>query len=197
MLKIQQAVIVEGKYDKMRLEPLIDALIVETDGFGIFNNREKQRFIRKLADDKGLLIITDSDSSGFKIRSFLGGMVPANRIFHAYIPDIYGKEKRKDHRSSEGKLGVEAMNEEILTEAIKRSGIDIFSSEAPAVKVTTADLYEKGLSGRENSKEKRQMLLKSFGLPERLSSSSFLKVINIYIGKDSFEKRVAELFPED
>lgn len=195
MLKIKQAVIVEGKFDRMRLESVIDALIIEVGGFRIFNNREKQKFLRKLAYEKGILIITDSDASGFKIRSFLSGIIPNDKIFHAYIPDIYGKEKRKKHSSAEGKLGVEAMNTDIIIKAIEQSGIK--SSETDNTnteKIGTAELYELGLSGRENSSEKRRLLLRSFGLPERLSSSSFVKVINTYIGGDNFRKKAAELF---
>lgn len=181
--------IVEGKYDKMRLSPVLDALIIETDGFGIFKNKEKQRFIRRLAEEKGILILTDSDAAGFKIRAFLGSMIPEDRIWHAYIPDVFGKEKRKDHPSAEGKLGVEAIDTRLLKEAIERSGALAEETDgARTEQITTADLYEDGFTGGENSAERRRALLRHFGLPERLSTSSFLKVINTYIGAAAYRE---------
>ena len=123
MIKINQAVIVEGKYDKIKLSSIIDGLIIETNGFSVFKDKEKQRLIRRLADEKGILIMTDSDSAGFKIRSFLGGSIPSDKIFHAYIPDIFGKEKRKTEYSKEGKLGVEGVSVQVITEALERAGV--------------------------------------------------------------------------
>ena len=123
MIKIKSPVIVEGKYDKIKLSSILDAVIIETDGFGIFNDKEKQKLIRKLAETKGLLILTDSDSAGFKIRSFIGGMVPEDQIKHAYIPDIFGKEKRKTEASKEGKLGVEGVPKGKIIEALQKAGV--------------------------------------------------------------------------
>ena len=127
MIKIEQAVIVEGRYDKIKLSSLIDALIIETDGFSIFKDKEKQKLIKRLANEKGILILTDSDSAGFKIRSFLGGSVPEDKVFHAYIPDIFGKEKRKSEYSKEGKLGVEGVPSNVIYEALERAGVKPFS----------------------------------------------------------------------
>ena len=123
MIKIDRVVIVEGRYDKIKLSSVIDGIIIETDGFGIFNNKEKQKLIRRLAETKGLLILTDSDSAGFKIRSFIRGMVPAEQIKHAYIPDIFGKEKRKRHASKEGTLGVEGVPVDVIKSALDKAGV--------------------------------------------------------------------------
>ena len=185
------AVIVEGKYDKMRLSPVLDALIIETDGFGIFNNKEKQRFVRKLAEEKGILILTDSDAAGFRIRAFLGSLTAGAKVYPAYIPDVYGKEKRKDRPSAEGKLGVEAIDTQLLKAAIERSGALVEESAAsPAEAITAADLYADGFSGRENSAQRRRALLRYFGLPERLSTSAFIRVINTYIGPGAYREAV-------
>ena len=122
MVKTDRAIIVEGKYDKIRLSSVIDGFIVTTEGFGIFSDKEKQRFIKKLAEEKGLLVLTDSDAAGFRIRTFLKNIVPETQILHAYIPDVYGKERRKDAPSREGKLGVEGMDTAALEEALRRCG---------------------------------------------------------------------------
>ena len=156
MLHTTKAVIVEGRYDKARLSGIIDALIITTDGFGIFNSKEKQTFIKKLALEKGLIILTDSDAAGFKIRNFLKNIVPESRIVHAYIPDIYGKEKRKETPSKEGKLGVEGIENFVIEQALLRTGL--FSEaedDKPSRAITSADLFEKGLSGGENIAERR------------------------------------------
>ena len=129
MIQVREAIIVEGKYDKIKLSNFIDGLIITTDGFGIFKNKEKQALIRRLADTRGILILTDSDGAGFVIRNFLKGSVSQNRIKHAYIPDIFGKEKRKDKPSKEGKLGVEGISEKILCDAIARSGAECSLSD--------------------------------------------------------------------
>ncbi|MBR5428753.1 MAG: DUF4093 domain-containing protein [Clostridia bacterium] len=175
----------------MRLAPVLDALIIETDGFGVFNNKEKQRFIRKLAEEKGILILTDGDAAGFRIRAFLGSLTAGAKVYHAYIPDVYGKEKRKDRPSAEGKLGVEAIDTQLLKEVIERSGALVEeSADPPAQEITVADLYADGFSGRENSAGRRRALLRYFGLPERLSTSSFIKVINMYIGPGAYLEAV-------
>lgn len=123
MIKIKQAVIVEGKYDKIKLSTVLDTVIIQTDGFGIFKDKDKQRLIKRLAQTRGIVILTDSDSAGFKIRSFIGGSVPKDSVIHAYIPDVFGKERRKDAPSKEGKLGVEGINTETLLEALSRAGV--------------------------------------------------------------------------
>lgn len=197
MLQTGRAVIVEGKYDKARLASVLDALIITTDGFGIFNSKEKQILIKRLAAEKGLLILTDSDAAGFKIRNFLKNIVPEDRIIHAYIPDIYGKEKRKDAPSKEGKLGVEGIDNSLIEEALLRTGIFALKEKTEKTKlITNADLYEAGLSGKENSAEKRRKLLLSIGLPARLSGKNLLSVLNTFITYEDFFKKCEDLFSD-
>lgn len=197
MLQTGRAVIVEGKYDKARLASVLDALIITTDGFGIFNSKEKQILIKRLAAEKGLLILTDSDAAGFKIRNFLKNIVPEDRIIHAYIPDIYGKEKRKEAPSKEGKLGVEGIDNSLIEEALLRTGIFALKEKTEETKlITNADLYEAGLSGKENSAEKRRKLLLSVGLPARLSGKNLLSVLNTFITYEDFFKKCEDLFSD-
>lgn len=196
MIKIDQAVIVEGKYDKIKLSQILDAVIIETDGFGVFKDREKQQFIRMIAQKKGIVVLTDSDSAGFVIRSFLSGIVPPEKITHVYIPDIFGKERRKDAPSKEGKLGVEGMTGEIILEAFKKAGIDgknIVSDEAERRFVTKTDLFDDGICGKDNSLEKRKRLLAALSLPERMSANAMLKIINSYLTYDDYKKAVKEI----
>ena len=194
MIKLDRPVIVEGKYDIIKLSNIIDTLIIKTDGFGIFKDKEKQRLLRRLAGEKGIIVMTDSDSAGFLIRKFITSSVPADKITHVYIPDLYGKEKRKTEMSKEGKLGVEGTPEEIILEALKKAGI-IFSETENSDRrlITNIDLYEWGLMGRENSKEKRVKLLKSLALPERMSTSSLIKILNTFVTYDEFTEKVKEL----
>ncbi|MCM1544404.1 MAG: DUF4093 domain-containing protein [Ruminococcus sp.] len=195
MIKLEQAVIVEGKYDEIKLSGVLDALIIRTDGFGIFKNKEKQKFLRRLADEKGLIVMTDSDSAGFLIRNFISSCVPNEKIINVYIPDIYGKEKRKDAPSAEGKLGVEGVSEKVILDALKRAGVTAESAEQgePRRMITGLDLYESGLTGGMNSGAKRKLLLKKLSLPEHLSSSSLLKVLNSFITYEQFESTLKEL----
>lgn len=192
MIKIKQAVIVEGKYDKIRLESLIDATIIQTDGFAIFKDKEKQQLIRRLAEKNGILVLTDSDSAGFRIRSFLGGSIPKENVVHAYIPDVLGKERRKDAPSKEGKIGVEGMRTQALVQALGKAGVLYEESEEPIKRVEMIDLYEDGLSGGENSQAKKAALLKKLDLPERLSTSSFLQLINTFMTYDEYKSAVEE-----
>lgn len=197
MLHTTKAVIVEGRYDKARLSGIIDALIITTDGFGIFNSKEKQTFINKLALEKGLIILTDSDAAGFKIRNFLKNIVPENRIVHAYIPDIYGKEKRKDAPSKEGKLGVEGIDNSVIEQALLRTGLfSEVGDNKPSRSITSADLFEKGLSGGENSAERRRKFLLSLGLPARLTGKNLLQLLNSCMTYDDFQKKAEELFSD-
>lgn len=196
MIKIDKAVIVEGKYDKIKLSSILDTVIVETDGFGVFKNKEKQKFIRMLAEKHGILVLTDSDSAGFVIRSFLSGIVKPEQITHAYIPDILGKEKRKDTPSKEGKLGVEGMSTEILLDALKKAGITAELNDKDAElrrEVTKTDLFEDGLNGQENSAQLRQKLLKELNLPEHLSANAMLKVINSFLSYEEYKKAVEKI----
>lgn len=190
MLKVEQAIVVEGKYDKIKLESIIDATIVVTNGYGIFKDREKLELIRFYARKKGIIILTDSDGAGFKIRGFLKGSVPEGNIKNVYIPDIFGKEKRKVKPSAEGKLGVEGIKKELIVEAFRKAGIN-FVSEEGAEKternpVTRTDIYEAGLTGTPESSEKRKKLLKKLGLPERLSTSGMLEALNTMMSAEEF-----------
>ncbi len=190
MLKLDKVVIVEGKYDKIKLSSIIDGIIIVTNGFSIFKDKEKLELIRMYAREKGIIILTDSDSAGFKIRGYLKGSVPNDRITNVYIPDVFGKEKRKQKPSSEGKLGVEGIDSELITEAFRKAGICFSENEKPSDKepVTRADLFELGLMGTEASSKKRQLLLKKLGLPEKLSTTGMLEAINVmYSREEIFE----------
>lgn len=196
MIKLKQAVIVEGKYDKIRLESLLDATIIQTDGFAIFKDKEKQRLIRRLAEKNGILILTDSDSAGFKIRSFLGGSIKNGQVIHAYIPDVLGKERRKDAPSKEGKLGVEGMRTQALVDALAKAGVLYEEVAQPGKRVEMIDLFEDGLSGGENSQAKKAALLKYLDLPERLSTSSFLQLINTFMTYEEYKSAVESCLKE-
>lgn len=193
MIKLSRPVIVEGKYDIIKLSNMIDGLIIKTDGFGIFKDKEKQRLIRRLAEEKGIIVLTDSDSAGFLIRNFLTSSIPKDKITHVYIPDIFGKEKRKTEAGKEGKLGVEGMTEETLFEAFRKAGVVGEITEEKRRLITNIDLYEYGLSGRPNSQAKRKELLKKLALPERLSTSSLVKILNTFVTYEEFKNCVKEI----
>lgn len=192
MLKTDKIIVVEGKYDKIKLSSVVDAVIVETDGFGIFKDKEKQRFLRKLAEKKDIVIMTDSDSAGFVIRNFLSGILPKNKIINAYIPDIYGKEKRKETRSCEGKLGVEGIPADIVRDSLEKAGVTAEESHENKRTVTKQDFYSDGLTGGEGSKEKRQRLLRYLDLPERMSANSMIEIINSFMSFDDYKNAVAQ-----
>lgn len=194
MIKLDRPIIVEGKYDIIKLSNIIDGLIIKTDGFGIFKDKEKQKLLRRLAREKGIIVLTDSDSAGFLIRNFIKSTLPEDKITHVYVPDIYGKEKRKTERSREGKLGVEGIEERILLECFRKAGVFCSKSDNSERRlITNLDLYEWGLSGRDNSKEKRKSLLKKLDLPERMSTSSIVKILNSFVTYEEFIKAVKEL----
>ena len=191
MIKIDKVIIVEGRYDKIKLSSMIDGIIIETEGFGIFKDKDKQKLIRKLAETKGIAILTDSDSAGFVIRHFITSIVPKEYITNVYIPDIYGKEKRKDSPSKEGKLGVEGISVEILKEAFKKAGIGVSQSETnERKKITLNDFFDDGLTGDTQSKRKRTDLLKKLDLPERMSTKAMLDILNTFITYDEYKKLV-------
>ena len=192
MFHTDRLVLVEGKYDKIRLSAVVDALIVTTEGFGIFKDREKQKFIREFARDHGLLIVTDSDAAGFRIRGFLNSIVGDADVLNVYIPDVFGKEPRKDRPGAEGKVGVEGMKSEALEEALRNSGFFEEESEAPADPVTAADLVELGLSGTRDAAEKRRAFLSFLGLPTRLTGASFLKTINVLFNRAQLTRKWRE-----
>ena len=191
MIKIDKVIIVEGRYDKIKLSSMIDGIIIETEGFGIFKDRDKQKLIRKLSETKGIAILTDSDSAGFVIRNFITSIVPKEYITNVYIPDIYGKEKRKDSPSKEGQLGVEGVSTEILKEAFKKAGIGVSQSETnERKKITLNDFFDDGLTGDTQSKRKRTDLLKKLDLPERMSTKAMLDILNTFITYDEYKKLV-------
>ena len=192
MLKIDEAIIVEGKYDKIKLESIIDATIIVTNGYGIFKDKEKLELIRFYAKHKGIIILTDPDGAGFKIRGYLKGSVPEGRITNVYIPDVFGKEKRKEKPSCEGKLGVEGIKKELIIEAFRKAGIsftDDGNTERPVRDlITRTDLYEAGLTGMQDSAERRRTILKKIGLPERLSTTGMLEAFNTMMTREEFYK---------
>ena len=188
MHSVKEVIVVEGRYDKNTLSQVVDAAILETSGFGIFNDAAKRRLLKTLAETRGLIVLTDSDGAGFLIRNHIRGIVDPKLVKHAYIPDISGKERRKEKASKEGKLGVEGMRPEVLIEALKRAGatFDDSPAEQRPAQITKADLYAKGLSGREGSAEKRRQLLQKLGLPERMSADAMLDVLNALMDRESF-----------
>lgn len=194
MLKIKEAIIVEGRYDKIKLKNLVDTAIIETNGFRVFSDKEKQSLIRRIADTRGILVFTDSDSAGFVIRNFLRGTVDKSKIKHCYIPQINGKEKRKAHTSKEGFLGVEGVSDEVIIEAIRRSGATIIGEEQENAReeVTKADLYRLGLTGRDNSEKLRKALLKHLGMPSYLTANAMLSAINCLYSLEELRKIVDE-----
>lgn len=187
MIKLKQAIVVEGRYDKNALKQIVDAPVFETGGFGVMNNRELLDFLRRVAETRGLIILTDSDGAGFVIRNYLKGALPKENVFHAYIPDIYGKERRKNRPGKEGKLGVEGMTPEVLLEALKRAGVE--PAEESGGKITKTDLFLAGLSGGRESSEKRKQLQRELGLPEHLGSSGFLEALNLLMTREEFQKQ--------
>ncbi|MGN1443385.1 MAG: toprim domain-containing protein [Acutalibacteraceae bacterium] len=193
MIKLSQPIIVEGKYDVIKLSNIIDGLIIKTDGFGIFKDNEKQKLIRRLADEKGIIVLTDSDSAGFVIRNFISSCVPKDKIINVYIPDLFGKEKRKTERSKEGKLGVEGVPEQVILEAFRKAGVTAGQTDEKRRLITNVDLYEYGLSGRENSSQKRKKLLSALSLPERMSTSSLVKILNSFVTYEEFIEKVKEI----
>ena len=189
MRKIKEVIVVEGRYDKNALSQVVDATVVTLGGFSIFNDKEKLAFLRKLAKKQGIIILTDSDGSGFVIRNYLKGALPKEQIKQAYIPDVYGKERRKRHAGKEGKMGVEGMKPEVLVEALRRAGatfLDGEETEANRKPITKADLFAWGLSGGADSTVKRQALLKRLDLPEHLTANGMLEALNLLYDREDF-----------
>ena len=180
MVKIREAIVVEGRYDKNTLSQIVDAPILETSGFGIMKDKQQLRLLRQVAQSRGIIIFTDSDGAGFVIRNFLKGAIEAKYVKHAYIPDIPGKERRKTASGKEGKLGVEGMKPEIILDALRRAGATIEGeSVSPKAQITKQDLMELGLSGSPNSSEKRAELLKKLDFPEHMSANAMLQALNL------------------
>lgn len=188
MHSIREVIVVEGRYDKNTLSQVVDAVIIETSGFGIFNDAEKRKLLQTMAEARGLIVLTDSDGAGFVIRNYIKGCVDPKLVKHAYIPDIYGKERRKSAPSREGKLGVEGMKPQVLLDALIRAGatFDDEENKKTAPRISKADMYARGLSGREGSAEKRARLIKQLGLPERLTADGLLDVLNATMSREEF-----------
>lgn len=188
MHSVREVIVVEGRYDKNALSQVVDAVIIETSGFGIFNDAEKRKLLQTMAEARGLIVLTDSDGAGFVIRNYIKGCVDPKLVKHAYIPDIYGKERRKSAPSREGKLGVEGMKPQVLLDALIRAGatFDDEENKKTAPRISKADMYARGLSGREGSAEKRAQLIKQLGLPERLTADGLLDVLNATMSREEF-----------
>lgn len=188
MHSVREVIVVEGRYDKNTLSQVVDAVIIETSGFGIFNDAEKRKLLQTMAEARGLVVLTDSDGAGFVIRNYIKGCVDPKLVKHAYIPDVYGKERRKSAPSREGKLGVEGMKPQVLLDALIRAGatFDDEENKKSAPRISKADMYARGLSGREGSAEKRTQLIRQLGLPERLTADGLLDVLNATMSREKF-----------
>lgn len=194
MIHLKQAVIVEGKYDKIKLSSIIDALIITTDGFSVFKDKEKIALIKGLAEKDGVIVLTDSDSAGFKIRNYIKGCTQNGKIINIYIPDIFGKEKRKAAPSKEGKLGVEGIPSNILIEAFEKAGVTVDGAERKQNDtVTRIRLYDDGFIGQADSAEKRKKLLKFLSLPAMLSTGAMLEVLNTMFTIEEYEAAVKSI----
>ena len=193
MIKLRQAIVVEGRYDKNALRQLVDAPVIETHGFGVMKDRRLLGFLRQVAAARGLIILTDSDGAGFVIRNFLKGALPPEQVLHAYIPDVPGKERRKRAPGREGKLGVEGMPPEVLLEALRRAGAQAEDSPEPPDPITKTDLYLAGLSGGADSAARRRTLQQELGLPEHLGSTGLLQALNLLMTREEFQHRYGEL----
>lgn len=180
MIRVKEAIVVEGRYDKNTLSQIVDAPILQTNGFGIFKDKAQLNLLRRVAETRGLIVFTDSDGAGFVIRNHIKSAIPSRYLKHAYIPDVYGKEKRKASAGKEGKLGVEGMQVEVILDALKRSGATIDEEEsAPRASITKQDMMALGLSGAENSAELRRRLCKKLAFPEKISANALLQALNL------------------
>ena len=183
MIKLEQAIVVEGKYDKNTLSQLVDAPIFETNGFGVMKDRALVALLRRAAGTRGLIVLTDSDGAGFVIRNYLKSVLPKQGVFHAYIPDVPGKERRKDKPGKEGKLGVEGMRPEVLLQALERAGVRERTDERP--QITKTDLFLCGLSGGAGSTRRRAELMRRLELPEHLGANAFLDALNLLMTREA------------
>ena len=188
MVKVKQAIVVEGRYDKNTLSQMVDCPIFETNGFGVMNNRELVSLLRIAAQTRGLVIFTDPDGAGFVIRNYLRGVLPKENVFHAYVPDIFGKERRKSAPGKEGKLGVEGMSREIILKALRDSGAELDGQavQSASSPITKQDLFLLGLSGGADSSAKRKALQKKLALPEHMSANALLQALNLLFSREEF-----------
>ena len=195
MVKIKEAIVVEGRYDKNTLSQIVDAPILETAGFGIFKDKQQMALLRRVAETRGLIVFTDPDGAGFVIRNHIKSAIPSRYLKHAYIPDIYGKERRKAAPGKEGKLGVEGMTPEVIVDALRRAGATLEGeSAAPENQITKQDLMELGLSGGADASAKRLALLKKLGFPEHMSANAMLQALNLLYSLDELNEFVKELW---
>ena len=191
MHRVYEVIVVEGKYDKNTLSQVVDAVIIETNGFGVFNNREKQQLLRKLAEKRGLIVMTDPDGAGLVIRNFVKSCVDPKLLKHAYIPEVFGRERRKSKESREGKLGVEGMSADVIMQALRRCGATI-DGEVTAASggITMADMYAKQLAGKPDSAAKRANFLASMDLPQKMTAQALLPVLNALMSREEFLSRL-------
>ena len=203
MIRIREAILVEGRYDVSTVRQVVDTVVLESGGFRIFNDEEQLKLLRRIANTRGLIVLTDSDGAGFVIRNYLKGALPAGRVKQAYVPDIAGKERRKRHGSKEGKLGVEGMRPEIILEALRRAGATILEEDdstaaAPASPpITKADFYEWGLSGGPDSKERRTAVLKALDLPAHMTANALLEFINAVGTREEIQNALRQFDKRD
>ncbi len=190
MLSIKEIIVVEGKYDKIRLSQLVDTVIITTDGFGLYNNSEKTALLKRLAKERGVIVLTDSDSAGFRIRNFIKSSLGGISVKHAYIPEIPGKERRKSRAGKEGLLGVEGTPDSVIIDALQKANA---TPELSAGGVTKADFFEDGLAGRQDSALKRRLLAKKMGLPQRMSANALLDVINLLYTPEQYRALIDDM----
>ena len=194
MVKIKEAILVEGRYDKNTLSQIVDAPILETSGFGIFKDKAQMKLLRNVAQKRGLIVFTDPDGAGFVIRNHIKSAIPAKYLKHAYIPDIMGKERRKAAPGKEGKLGVEGMSREIILESLRRCGATIEGEKTDAAgQITKQDLMELGLSGGKDSSAKRAALMKKLELPEHMSANALLQALNLLFSLEELREIVSRI----
>jgi len=189
MLKIKEVIVVEGKYDKIKLSQIVDAVIITTDGFALYNNKQKIALLKRLATERGIIVLTDSDRAGFRIRNYIKQCFGDIPLRHAYIPETFGKEKRKDKCGAEGLLGVEGIDDEVIIDALKKAGVTANDKTNP---VTKADFYEYCLAGGKDSSANRQRLAKKMGLPTKLSANALIDVINLLYSREEFLEIIEE-----
>lgn len=196
MIAIKEAIIVEGRYDKNKLAQIVDTTILETGGFQVFNKAEMRELFRMIADKRGLIVLTDSDAAGFMIRNHLRGVIPKDKLKHAYIPQINGKERRKAQASKEGFLGVEGMDDEIIIKALISAGATVIGQETKKTqdrKITKTDFYNDGLSGGEDSALRREKLLKLCSLPSHMTANALIEALNILVTYDEYRELVDKI----
>lgn len=194
MIKIREAIVVEGRYDKNTLSQILDAPILETAGFGIMKDKKQLQLLRRVAKTRGLIVFTDADGAGFVIRNFLKGAIPSQYLKHAYIPDVYGKERRKSAPGKEGKLGVEGMTRDVILEALRKAGATILGEDNTRTcgDITKQDLMALGLSGGQDSSARRKLLQKKLDFPEHMSANALLQALNLLYTRSELEELLSQ-----